>query len=176
MGHPVLFLDVDGVLNPFGPACPAGFAEHDLFPGEEPVRVNPEHGAWITELLGAFDVIWATFWNEDANRLLVPLMHIDPLPVLAMPSVPSPPGAKVPLIASFAGRRPAAWIDDAHPPEARAWSQARQAPTMLITAEPAVGLTRAHVRQALEWARSLATRRAGISDKITSGTPPGQPE
>jgi hypothetical protein len=82
MGRPVLFLDVDGVLNPFGPVCPPGFAEHDLFPGEEPVRVNPEHGTL-------------------------------------------------------------------------AWSQARQAPTRLITTEPAVGLTRAHVRQALEWARGL---------------------
>ena len=155
MGRPVLFLDVDGVLNPFGPVCPPGFAEHDLFPGEEPVRVNPEHGTWITELLAAFDIVWATFWNGDANRLLVPLLHIDPLPVLTMPLGPSPPSAKVPLIASCAGKRPAAWVDDAHTPEARAWSQARQAPTRLITTEPAVGLTRADVRQALEWARGL---------------------
>lgn len=155
MGRPVLFLDVDGVLNPFGPHCPAGFTEHDLFPGEEPVRVNPAHGTWITELLATFDIIWATFWNEDANRLLAPLLRIDPLPVLAMPPAPSQLSAKVPLIASRAGKRPAAWIDDAHPPEARAWSQSRQVPTRLITTEPAVGLTRAHVRQALGWARSL---------------------
>jgi hypothetical protein len=84
-----------GVLNPFGPVCPAGFAEHCLFPGEEPVRVNPGHGAWIAELLGAFDVIWATSWNEDANRLLAPLLGIAPLPVLAMPPAPFQPGAKV---------------------------------------------------------------------------------
>ena len=155
MGRPVLFLDVDGVLNPFGPACPAGFAEHDLFPGEEPVRVNPEHGAWITDLLAAFDIIWATFWNEDANRLLAPLLHISRLPVLTMPTAPSRPGAKVPLIASRAGSRPTAWIDDAHTPEAWAWSEGRQAPTRLITTEPAFGLTRARVRQALEWARCL---------------------
>jgi hypothetical protein len=80
-----------GVLNPFGPA---GFAEHDLFPGEEPVRVNPGHGAWITELLAAFDIIWATFWNEDANRLLAPLLHFSRLPVLTMPTTPSCPARK----------------------------------------------------------------------------------
>lgn len=153
----MLFLDVDGVLNPFGGPCPEGFAEHTLFPGEEPVRVNPEHGTWITELRGTFDVIWATFWNEDANRLLVPLLGIGPLPVLTMPSVPSRPEVKVPLIASCAGGRPAVWIDDAHASEARAWSEGRLAPTRLITTDPAVGLTRAHVVQALEWARSLTT-------------------
>lgn len=176
MGRPMLFLDVDGVLNPFGPLCPAEFAEHDLFPGEEPVRVNPEHGTWITELLGTFDIIWATFWNEDANRLLVPLLHIDPLPVLAMPSAPSRPSAKVPLIASCAGKQPAAWIDDAHPAEARTWSRARQAPTRLITTEPAVGLTRARVRQALGWARSLTALRAEPMTKPLQAPHQAKPE
>lgn len=161
MCRPVLFLDVDGVLNPFGPVCPAGFAEHDLFDGEEPVRVNPRHGSWIRELLGAFDIIWATFWNQDANRLLAPLLRIDPLPVLAMPSGPAPSGVKVPLIASRAGDRPAAWIDDTHPGQALAWSRTRRVPTMLITTEPAVGLTRAQVRRALSWARSLDQLKSG---------------
>lgn len=159
MDRPLLFLDVDGVLNPFGAACPAGYAEHDLFPGQEPVRVNPEHGTWITELRAAFDVVWATFWNEAANRLLAPLLRIDPLPVLVITSAPCAPDTKVPPIASYAGRRPAIWIDDAHPPDARAWSQARQAPTRLITTEPAIGLTRPQVRQALHWAQSLAASR-----------------
>jgi len=153
MVRPVLFLDVDGVINPFGAACPAGFTEHHLFPGEEPVRINPEHGIWITELTGAFDVVWATGWNDEANRLLAPLLQIKPLPVLTMPAAPFQPGDKVPLVASYAGGRAAAWIDDAHTPEARAWSQARQAPTRLIAIKPAVGLTRASVRQALDWAR-----------------------
>jgi hypothetical protein len=143
--RPVLFLDVDGVLNPYGRDCPAGFAEHDLFPTEEPVRVNREHGLWITELLGAFDVVWASFWNEDANSILAPLLGIDPLPMLAMPSAPGPPGVKVPLVASRAGERPVTWIDDAHAPEALTWSRERAAPTLLITTDPAIGLVRAHV-------------------------------
>ncbi len=43
---------------------------------DEPVLVNPEHGIWISELARVFDVTWATAWNDDANRLLAPLLGI----------------------------------------------------------------------------------------------------
>jgi len=42
--RPLLLLDVDGVLNPYPPDPPVGFTDHYLFPGEEPVRVNPATG------------------------------------------------------------------------------------------------------------------------------------
>jgi len=81
--RPALLLDVDGVLNPYGTAtCPEGFTEYDLFPGEEPVRLRPAHGEWISELRHVFDVAWATAWNDDANRLLAPLLGITALPVV----------------------------------------------------------------------------------------------
>lgn len=154
MARPALLLDVDGVLNPYGTAkCPDGFTEYDLFPGEEPVRLCPAHGEWISELRHVFDVAWATAWNDDANRLLVPLLGITALPVVTMPSAPFQPHDKVPPIARFAGQRPAVWIDDLHPAEAWTWSTGRHEPTLLIPVAAATGLTRQAVDQALTWAR-----------------------
>jgi hypothetical protein len=156
MARPLLLLDVDGVLNPYGAhTCPPGFTDHDLFPGEEPVRINPDHGPWIIELATTFDVTWATGWNDHANHLLAPLLRIPTLPVLAMPPAPFLPADKVGPIAALSQRRPAAWIDDLHTPEALAWRDARPAPTLLITTDPAVGLTRESVDRALTWARNL---------------------
>lgn len=50
MTRPLLLLDIDGVLNPYGtPNPPVGFTEHHLFAGEEPVRVDPAHGSPPTQ-------------------------------------------------------------------------------------------------------------------------------
>ena len=116
MPRPALLLDVDGVLNPYGTAtCPEGFSEYDLFPGEEPARLCPAHGDWISDSGHVFDVAWATAWNDDANRLLAPLLGITALPVVTMPPPPFQPRDKVPPIARFAEQRPVVWIDDLHP-------------------------------------------------------------
>jgi HAD domain in Swiss Army Knife RNA repair proteins len=151
--RPLLLLDVDGVLNPYGTALPpAGYAPHDLFPDEEPVLVNPAHGAWITEASTVLDIAWATSWNDEANRLLAPLLHIAALPVVTMPPPPFDPSDKIPLIAAYARQRPAAWIDDLHTPQAHRWAAARTSPTLLITADPAIGLTRESIDHVIAWA------------------------
>jgi hypothetical protein len=154
--RPLLLLDVDGVINPYGtPLPPAGYGEHHLFPGEEPVRVNPAHGAWITEAGAVLDIAWATSWNDDANRLLAPLLHIAALPVVTMPAPPFDPGAKVPLIAAYAQHRPAAWIDDLHTRQAHQWLEERTSPTLLVTTDPAIGLTRECIDRDSAWAKAL---------------------
>ena len=156
-GRPLLLLDVDGVLNIYGAvARPPGFTDHDLFPSDdEPVRLNLAHGAWISEMLATVDIAWATSWNDEANRLLAPLLGIPPLPVVGMPRPPFEPGDKVPRIDAYAGDRPAAWIDDLHTPVAFEWAAARPSATLLITADPAVGLTRDAVDRVLAWASTL---------------------
>ena len=98
--------------------------------------------------------MWATAWGADANRLLAPLLQLPDVPVIAFPPVPFRPRDKLPAIISYAGHRPLAWIDDALPPEAHAWAASGPVPTLLISIDPAEGLTRPVIDHALQWAEN----------------------
>lgn len=67
---PLLFLDVDGPLIPFGAAQPyPTYETGPEAPGsrENPLlaRINPQHGPRLTAL--PCELVWATTWREDAN-------------------------------------------------------------------------------------------------------------
>ena len=153
--RPLLFLDVDGVLNPF-PDTPTGFDEYDFFQDDdEPVRLAAVHRDWLHDLTNAYDLVWATGWAEEANRVLNPFFHLPSFPVVPLPEIPFEPSAKVPGIALFAADRPAAWVDDMLTEEARKWAAARRVPTLLIDVDSATGLTRPHVDRLLAWVAGL---------------------
>jgi hypothetical protein len=150
---PLLLLDIDGVLNPWAAAtCPAGYVEHDLFPDDdEPIRVADVHGAWIRDLATAYDIAWASGWGADCE-VLARLLDLPAYPHVEFPPVPFQPADKVPAIAAFAGGRPCAWADDQHTPEAWTWARSRQAPTLLLPVDAAVGLTVENVAHLRAWA------------------------
>ncbi len=153
---PVVLLDLDGVLNPFAaPACPAGHEEQVLFEGEEPVRFCRAHADWIRELATVGTLMWATGWGESANERYLPLLGLEPLPVVRFPPVPFEPELKVPALDAVAGNRPAAWIDDNHTAAGRRWAAGRPEPTLLVPVDPAVGWTRTEVDLVLAWAADL---------------------
>jgi hypothetical protein len=149
-------LDLDGVLNPFAaPACPDGYQERVLFEGEGPVRYCAAHGDWLHELAAAADLWWATGWGEHVNELYLPLLGVEPLPVVRFPPGPFEPELKVSPIAAAVGDRPAVWVDDNHTPAGQRWAAERPAPTLLVPIDPAIGWTRADVDCVLDWTESL---------------------
>ena len=150
---PLLLLDVDGVLNPYAAAVsPDGYQEFEFFPGEEPIRLCAEHGLWLRELAARFEIVWATAWGTDANRLLGPFLRLPELPFIRFPPPPFEPRDKLPAVISFAADRPLVWIDDALAPEVREWAARRPVPTFLIDVHPATGLTRPVIDDCLSWA------------------------
>lgn len=73
-------LNVDGILNPHAaPARPPDYTELELFPGEQ-VRINSQRGPMLLQLAERFDLIWATSWNHEANRLFAPLLALPTFP------------------------------------------------------------------------------------------------
>jgi hypothetical protein len=59
----------------------------------------------------------------------------------------------VSAIEGYARDRPAAWIDDNFNEACRFWARRRSAPTLLVSTDPAIGLTDQHVEELEAWAR-----------------------
>jgi hypothetical protein len=154
--RPVLLVDVDGVLNPWSAvSCPAGYQEYAFYPGER-VLLSPGHGALLTRLAQSFELVWATAWQHDANRLICPVLGIAELPVIEFPLA----GRdlifrKLPAVIAAVGDRPCAWIDDEHRPDHYSWAQRRGVPTWMVDIDPAVGLTLGTGESLEQWAARL---------------------
>jgi hypothetical protein len=151
---PLLFLDIDGVLSLFG------FASDSRPDGvwlnvDGIVHLISATAAEHLQRLGAaYEVVWCSGWEEKANEhLLATLTLADPLPFLTFP--PSADGRhwKLASIEGHAAQRPLAWVDDAHDEGCRRWADDREAPTLLVATDPAVGLTEAQVAELERWAR-----------------------
>lgn len=143
--RPLLFLDVDGPLIPFGSdqGYPDSFLIHEMRPepwwvAENPllVRLNPAHGPRLAAL--PCELVWATAWMNDANELIGPLLGLPELPVVVGPGAPDdglaqPPGAggaeddesglhwKTLLLLEWAAGRPFIWVDDEITDADRTW-------------------------------------------------------
>jgi hypothetical protein len=154
--RPLLFLDVDGPLNPFAirpEALPAEYEVHEMRPDlwEDPmlqplrVRLNPGHGARLLALPA--ELVWATSWEHDANSWIAPRIGLPDLPVVGWPldlnaSAPADLCWKTPTLLVYAAGRPFAFIDDDITDADRRYAEARSAAPMLFhRVDAAQGLT-----------------------------------
>lgn len=154
--RPWLLLDVDGPLNPY--AAPwfreripsEGYRFHALTPRSGHtyrVALNPEHGRRLRLLARLCDLAWATTWQDDANRLIAPLIGLPgdlPVVPLALPTAPFPAwGWKTEQVAEWVGARPFVWLDDEITAQTRDWLETapRLGPHLDRYVPPEVGLT-----------------------------------
>ena len=120
MTQPLLFVDIDGVLNPYGAACPEGFSEHWLFPGHGiPIRVSDALGPALQ--LGP-----GSSWTVEDRAALATVLDLPEfLAAVDLPTGQFDPALKVPAVDRVAGDRPLAWVDDIVTAEADACARAR---------------------------------------------------
>jgi hypothetical protein len=157
-GRPVLFIDVDGVISLFGfPAHTRPAGRFEIVDGIAHF-LSATAGEHLRRLAGCFEPVWCTGWEEKANEYLPHALGLDgPYPFLMFARNPGRRHAhwKLDAIEAYARERPLAWIDDAHDDVCTAWAAAREAPTLLVTTEPAVGMTDAEVERLVAWAGDL---------------------
>jgi hypothetical protein len=156
--HPVLFLDVDGVISLFGfhPSGPLPGTFHSI----DGILhcIGADAAARLRRLADAYELVWATGWEEKANEYLVHILELPgDLPVLTFEgrAVFGSAHWKVEAIDEFARGHAAAWIDDNLDERAEEWAANRQEPTLLVRTESALGITDEHVERLLRFASGV---------------------
>jgi hypothetical protein len=163
--HPLLLVDVDGVISLFGFDHAARPEGRLLLVDGITHFLSGTAGAHLRRLERTFELAWCTGWEEKANDYLPLALGLSgPLAYVQFEPDGRPPEAHWKLGGidrHVAPARPVAWIDDAHDERCVAWAAARAAPTLLATTDPAVGITEREVDRLLAWAgglRHAATR------------------
>ena len=142
--EPLLFVDIDGVISLFGfapDARPAGRFESST---ASPTSFRPRPASTCVD--------WPSLRARLVQRLGGEGQRFLPAPAraaaAAAPSCSferdvgrSHAHWKLAAIEAYAGARPLAWIDDAHDEPATAGRRRARRPTLLVTTEPAIGLT-----------------------------------
>lgn len=157
--RPILALDVDGTISLFGFE-----GNFDEAPGrfhliDGVAHCIPDEAAGRVQRLGeAYELVWATGWEERANDVLPTILGLpSELPALTFGGRARFGTAhwKLKAIDEYAGDRPVAWVDDCLDESCHAWAERRSGPTLLVPCESDRGLEDAHVESLLDWARGL---------------------
>ena len=166
---PILFLDVDGPLNPWQAKShrrPDGYETHRMRPSgwqepwRKPLRVwlNPQHGPQLLAL--PYTLVWGTTWGEEANEWIAPHIGLPTLPVVDWPELHAKRGDgtyfKTWDLVAYAAGRPFAWVDDEIRQADRDYvDRCHDGPALLHHVSPRLGLLPADFETLAAWAASL---------------------
>ncbi|MFE4467048.1 HAD domain-containing protein [Oerskovia sp. NPDC056781] len=159
--RPILFLDVDGTLLPFGgPEMPRAPG-----PPESWTAPSNPHLASVDRALGPLltglgcELMWATAWMHGANEVIAPLLGLPRLRVADLPAYDGDHGFdglqwKTKALVRIAGDRPFVWVDDVLGDADQRWIEsAHPAGALLHRVDPTVGMTVADVDTIATWLR-----------------------
>lgn len=179
VNRPLLFLDVDGPLNPYAAKPekrPDGYTtlrvpwdsgtpveRAGLSVRRRPLRVwlNPAHGQALLRL--GYELCWATTWMADANRWIAPVLGLPELPFVDFGDdlfQERPDGLhwKTAPLVDYANGRPFAWVDDEQSDLDAGYVTAHhRAPGLLHHVNPRIGLREDDFQTLADFARSLDT-------------------
>jgi hypothetical protein len=157
--RPLLAVDVDGVISLF---------DFEELPQGEGIRwelvdgvlhcISLPAGERLRRLADAFELVWATGWEERANDYLPRILGLPELPYLEFDGAARFGTAhwKLGPLQEYAGERALAWVDDSFDESCFQWAEAREAPTLLVPTESRRGLEEAQTEALLSWARQIA--------------------
>lgn len=174
--RPLLLLDVDGPLNPYGARFlrhrgyvtrrlhPSGWSARQR-PGSRRlrrglrVRLHPGHGSRLLAL--PYELAWATTWMHEANEMIAPVIGLPgDLPVIEFTDLfaKDPEGLywKTRRVVAWAAGRPFVWVDDMITDLDVAHVDARHdGPALLLRIDPRKGLREPEFAELGAWARAL---------------------
>ena len=138
VSQPLLFLDVDGVLNPTTSSPPPGFTSAEA--GGFAFSFSKVHRHQLAAIAPDFEIVWATTWGLNANISIGPALGLPRLDAVDLTGPREGDTWKLGPASRHAGDRPLVWIDDELHTDAFAWAEQRTVPTLLIKPSGTVGL------------------------------------